>query len=142
MSSAVGERKEEIKEYFAGEEDIMAAYLFGSHGTEYETPLSDIDFAVLYRGGEESGLMRDMQVMAGLSSIMKKEDIDLVNLNKAPILLQHEIISSGELLYERDRETVSDFIYHVLTFAYDEKIRARKYYEELEKALRGEYLNE
>lgn len=142
MSSAVGERKEEIKEYFAGEEDIMAAYLFGSHGTEYETPLSDIDFAVLYRGGEESGLMRDMQVMAGLSSIMKKEDIDLVNLNKAPILLQHEIISSGELLYERDRETVSDFIYHVLTFAYDEKIRARKYYDELEKALRGEYLNE
>ena len=86
--------------------------------------------------------MRDMQVMAGLSSIMKKEDIDLVNLNKAPILLQHEIISSGELLYERDRETVSDFIYHVLTFAYDEKIRVRKYYDELEKALRGEYLNE
>ena len=142
MSSAVGERKEEIKEYFAGEEDIMAAYLFGSHGTEYETPLSDIDFAVLYRGGEESGLMRDMQVMAGLSSILRIEDIDLVNLNKAPILLQHEIISSGELLYERDRETVSDFIYHVLTFAYDEKIRARKYYDELEKALRGEYLNE
>ena len=142
MSSAVGERKEEIKEYFAGEEDIMAAYLFGSHGTEYETPLSDIDFAVLYRGGEESGLMRDMQVMAGLSSILRIEDIDLVNLNKAPILLQHEIISSGELLYERDRETVSDFIYHVLTFAYDEKIRVRKYYDELEKALRGEYLNE
>ncbi len=142
MSSAVEERKEELKEYFAGEEDIMAAYLFGSHGTEHETPLSDIDFAILYRKGVESGLMRDMQVMAGLSSILRIEDIDFVNLNKAPILLQHEIISSGELLYERDRETVSDFIYYVLTFAYDEKIRARKYYDEYEKALKKEYLNE
>lgn len=142
MAAKVNEKEEELRKYFAGEEDIMAAYLFGSHGSEDETPLSDIDFAVLFRQDENPGIMREMEIMAALSRILKVENIDFVNLNNAPIRLQHEIISSGKLLYEKDKETVSDFIYYVLTYAYDEKIRAKKYYREYEKALKKEYLDE
>ena len=46
------------------------------------------------------------------------------------------------MLYERDKDKVNDFVYYVLTFAYDEKIRAEKYYRLYEASLKEECLDE
>lgn len=139
---SVQEKREEIEQYFAEQGEVIAAYLFGSHQTEYETPMSDVDFAVLFSRDKKIYLFREMEIMSELSRILKYEDTDLVNLNKVPILLQHEIISSGRLLYEKDKNKVNNFVYYVLTFAYDEKIRAEKFYRLYEASLKEEYLDE
>lgn len=136
------EKKELLKEYFINEKDIIAVYVFGSHGTDLETPLSDIDFAILFADSHEADLKREMEIMARLTLILKEEEIDLVNLNQAPICLQHEIIKTGDLIYEEDEAKIADFVRYVLTFYYDEKIRAEKYYSVYEKALKEEYVNE
>ncbi|WP_027340065.1 type VII toxin-antitoxin system MntA family adenylyltransferase antitoxin [Halonatronum saccharophilum] len=131
-----------LTDYFKGEEEIVAAYLFGSYGTEYQTELSDIDFAILFEKDEEVNLMREMEIMAQISMILKVENVDLVNLNKGPIYLQHEIIKTGRLIFERDEDKVTNFIYHILTYYYDEKIRLDKYYKEYKRALKEEYQND
>jgi len=60
---------------------VIAAYLFGSHQTEYETPLSDVNFAILFSRDKKISLLREVEIMSELSRILKYEDIDLVNLN-------------------------------------------------------------
>ncbi|HPU01775.1 MAG: nucleotidyltransferase domain-containing protein [Firmicutes bacterium] len=37
---------EKIKQYFLNRQDVAAALLFGSYGSQYQTPLSDVDIAV------------------------------------------------------------------------------------------------
>jgi predicted nucleotidyltransferase len=134
----VKDKKERLQKYFAGEPDIIAVYLFGSYGTERESPLSDIDFAVLFTEEVKVDLMREMGIMAQISAILKIEEVDLVNLNQAPVLLQHEAIK-GELIFERDENQVADFEQRVLTFSYDERIRAREFYKTYRQALKEEY---
>ena len=136
------EIKEQLNNYFLQEKDITAVYIFGSYGTERETPLSDMDFAVLFTEFSEVDLQREMEIMAQLTLILNKEEIDLVNLNRAPVCLQHDIIKTGDLIFEGDEETVADFVRQVLTFYYDEKIRAEKFYTLYEKALKEEYCGE
>ncbi|MCK8826566.1 nucleotidyltransferase domain-containing protein [Natroniella acetigena] len=138
----IEEKLEHLKGYFKEEEDIIAVYLFGSYGTDRQTELSDIDFAILFKKDKEINLMREMEIMAQISLILKVEDIDLVNLNKVPIHLQHEIIRTGDLIYERNKDKVSDFIQYVLTYYYDERIRLNKYYDEYKRALKEEYLSD
>ena len=135
----IREKLTQLEDYFKKAEDIIAVYLFGSYASGSQTELSDIDFAILFNKDVDTDLMREMEIMAQISLIIKKEDVDLVNLNKAPIYLQHEIIKTGELIFEREQDKLSDFIYYVLTYYYDEKIRLDKYYREYEKALKEEY---
>ncbi len=43
---------EELKRYLLDSENIVAALLFGSYGTQFQTPLSDVDIAVLFKPGQ------------------------------------------------------------------------------------------
>jgi len=54
--------------YCRGEGDILALYLYGSLGTPYQTPLSDVDFAVLPVNGPKWDVHRELHVSAELTS--------------------------------------------------------------------------
>ena len=136
------EKMNHLQNYFKNDKDIILVYLFGSYGTERETSLSDIDFAVLFNKKREIDLRREMEIMAQISLLLNIEKVDLVNLNKAPVCLQHEIISSGDLIFERDELQTANFVKQVLTFYYDERIRAEKFYKIYNKVIKEEYLNE
>jgi predicted nucleotidyltransferase len=41
---------EALVEYFAGQDDVLAAYLFGSQACSKARPASDVDVAVLLSG--------------------------------------------------------------------------------------------
>ena len=135
----IDDKIEELKNYFSEQEDILAVYIFGSYGTEYQTPLSDVDFAVLFKKEAEINLMREMEIMSQITLITKVEDIDLVNLNQAPVLLQHKAIKEGNLIFEREENKVSEFIEYVLTYYYDAKIRSDIFNQEYREALEEEY---
>ena len=132
----------QLQNYFKNEKDIILVYLFGSYGTERETSLSDIDFAVLFSKSSKIDLRREMKIMAQISLLLNIEKVDLVNLNKAPVCLQHEIISSGDLIFEREELQTANFVKQVLTFYYDEKIRSEKFYKIYGQVIKEEYLDE
>lgn len=52
--------------------------------------------------------------MDDLSEILKFEDIDLLNLNKANFLLRYNAVIKGRIIYEKDRKITEDFLESVI----------------------------
>ena len=99
---------ERLREAFTA---LISVYRFGSYGTKYERPDSDLDLAV-YAGTALPAveLWRMAQEMA--SDIGR--DVDLVDLASASTVMRAQVIHSGERIYCADRiscETFEDYVY-------------------------------
>ncbi|MBC7249766.1 MAG: DUF86 domain-containing protein [Anaerolineae bacterium] len=95
--------------YFAVQSDIIAAYLFGSRATGRAREGSDVDVAVLLE--EEDSMARferRLRLMTEVSDVCGRE-ADVIVLNDAPPILQHQVLKHGRLLYERDRRARIEF---------------------------------
>jgi len=107
----------ELKKYFASfQPEISLAIMFGSYGTKRQKADSDLDFAVLF--STEVDIYVEMRLLAGLSDLLSIENIDLVNLNKASIMVQHEVLA-GKLIYEKDPVITSDYFEKVFKYYCD-----------------------
>ena len=109
--------------YFQTNDDIIAVWLIGSYGTEYQTEKSDIDFSILFN--KEISIIDEMKISCNISDIIGYENVDTVDLNKAPITLQFKTIKEGKSLYEANFIKTSDYIEHVIN-----RYREEKYYIE------------
>ncbi|MBM4461206.1 MAG: nucleotidyltransferase domain-containing protein [Chloroflexi bacterium] len=90
--------------FLATQEDIVAAYLFGSLAQGRAGPRSDIDIAVLLRRvPDPASDERDprFRLMDELRRFADRE-ADVIILNTAPALLQNQVLRYGRLLYERN----------------------------------------
>lgn len=99
--------EQNLRDYFKSQENIILAVVFGSHGTEFQRGDSDIDFAILF--DETVDMLQEMRVLNDLSNILNFENVDLVNLNKASVILQFRALG-GKIIYERDYYEVCDFM--------------------------------
>ncbi len=131
---------EEIKQYFINNEDVAAALLFGSYGTPYQTPLSDVDIAVLFMPGQRVTLDLELTMLADLNTITGEEDINLVVLHKAPLTLQFEVLLTGKVLIKKDFH-LEDFHEYVCKRHADYKIDLDQFNEDYDSALREVYLD-
>lgn len=120
---------ESLVSYGEKQEYILAIYLFGSFGTEYERALSDIDIAILY--DTYVTLEEELSIECDICKIFSRDDIDIVNLNKVPVDLQFEIISTGELIYCEDKLLVADFIENVINFYQDYSYTLKSIYRDM-----------
>lgn len=130
---------QKLIEYFNKEPSVISVYLFGSFGTELQTPLSDLDLGVLYDG--DVPVMEELRQAAEISSLLSLENIDLINLNKAPVHLQHEILYRGEQIFNRIPERTEDFVENVLEIYHDYQGILKKYRDDLKEGLLEDYLN-
>ncbi len=91
-------------EFLSKDETIIAAYLFGSYATVRESPLSDLDVAVLLdsRFPSSSYLDKQIELLTYLSQVMGTDRVDVVILNRASPLLAHRILRDGHLLFSKD----------------------------------------
>ena len=106
-----------LKNYFLSfQPEIILAILFGSYGTEQQRADSDLDFAVLFNTNVD--IYAEMRLLSGLTDLLGIENIDLVNLNKASIVLQHEALS-GKFIYEKDPVITSDYVERVTKYYCD-----------------------
>ena len=91
------------------QENLVAIYLFGSFATNENNKNSDVDIAILLNHQEAKKLGK-----LGFGELHKKliialnKDIDLINLQIAPTVLQKEIIAKGKCIfcnnvYEKDK---------------------------------------
>ncbi|MGQ9710722.1 MAG: type VII toxin-antitoxin system MntA family adenylyltransferase antitoxin [Anaerolineae bacterium] len=106
--------------FLATQPDVIAAYLFGSLAQGRAHPRSDIDVAVLLTPMDpEAAFYRRLRLMEQLRPYADRE-VDVIVLNLAPPLLQHQVLKYGRLLYERDKLARADF-----------EVRAGKVYADL-----------
>lgn len=125
-----------LVEFFKSREEILAVYLYGSYGSEYQTNLSDVDIAVLVSDSVRADLAYQLDLSAQMADIIREEDIDILILNTASIVMQFEVLSTGKMLFERDHELFCDFLERVLKEYGDFQIDLREFYCEYDEALR------
>jgi predicted nucleotidyltransferase len=98
--------------------DVVAVWAFGSaQGGEIQLG-SDVDVAVL--GERPFTLDKRLQILEQLQTQLQFDDIDLIVLNEANVILRFEAVS-GRLLFCRDRQQMAAFV----------SLTAREYEDEM-----------
>jgi len=107
--------------YLASQSDVVAGYVFGSTVQGRARPGSDVDVAVLLSDDldGEARFMRRLRLGTEVEDVIGRRT-DLVVLNDAPPLLQHQVLKHGRLVFERDRAARVEF-----------EVRAGKIYADL-----------
>lgn len=125
-------------DFFKNRGEVAAVYLFGSYGTEFEHPNSDIDLGIVF--SRIVTFVEELAIDADLSLFLASDKVDLVNLNRAPVALQFQALADGLQIYEGEYIAHSNFIERVLKNYFDYKISYARFSEDYEHALREDYL--
>ncbi|MFO8061100.1 MAG: nucleotidyltransferase domain-containing protein [Bacillota bacterium] len=91
-----------LREYLRNRTDVLAAYLFGSLVTGKARSRSDADLALLFCSGLDkfARFDRQMEVALDLERLLSRK-VDVLDMQSAPPILQHQILRSSELLLDR-----------------------------------------
>jgi hypothetical protein len=93
-----------LMDFLMRQPDVSMAYLFGSQAQGRAHPLSDVDVGVLLADqltpAEQSRAR--LRLVGELMALLRRDDVDLVILNQAPLLLRHRVLRDGRLLFARD----------------------------------------
>jgi len=110
--------RKKLNQYFAKREEVLFAFLFGSVANDKTTGISDIDIAVMLDESKidktKSPYGYKAELLAKLISVLSFNDIDLIILNEAPLLLKHRIVQSGREIYSKDEKLCSEFCVKVM----------------------------
>ena len=117
-----------VKSVLERYEDVVFAYIFGSHATGTARERSDVDVAVYT--AKPLGWRDLVKLTLELEDILGLK-VDVVDLRTAPPLLAYEVVSKGVLVLERSREERVEFEVRVLKEYLDLKPRLERYYREL-----------
>lgn len=75
------------------DDKIIVVYLFGSVNDGNMNALSDIDIAILFKEMPKEDIINlEFEVLEDISKHLKTEEIDLVNLNFAPLSIRYGVI--------------------------------------------------
>ncbi len=128
---------------------ILVVYLFGSQARGQAGPLSDVDLAVLLDPDLTRAEMVDLQLrlMADLADELDRDDVDVVVLNHAALVLCHQVLKTGQVLLCRDErarfrftfETNRDYLDAVPMYELHEAYQRRRIKEGKFGDRRGDY---
>ncbi len=119
-----------LVDFLAAQPDVIAAYLFGSLVNGRARPDSDIDLAILLaasprREEEEPDLdqvmaefEREMALIEALEAFVEGRRLDVVFLQRAPLLLRFQVLTTGRLLYENPDRVAERVEFEVRTFKF------------------------
>ena len=116
--------KELIQKVLTKHKDqILFAYLFGSHVQGTASKSSDIDIAVFLKPFlGESFFDIKIDLYMNLSRALKRNDIDLVIMNECSnIILLNRIITHGFVVYDQNKSERLDYEQKILHSAIDFK---------------------
>ena len=100
-----------LKNYFASQNDIKFAILFGSAASGNVTAISDIDIGVYFKGNKEKLELseRQIDITCEVMKIYHINRADVVILNLANPFLKFQVIKYGRLLYAEDEKIFYKF---------------------------------
>src|SRR3972149_11435716 len=128
--------EKELTEYFISKDSVILAYLFGSTVRGDAGRLSDVDIGVLM----DENLSKidrfdlELKLMGEIAILIRKNKIDLIILNEAPLLLAYNIIKSGIILKSDETKRVK-FETKILSMYLDEKYYIKRHTEETLKRI-------
>ena len=136
MLSIMTPYKKELTEYFSSKDNVILAYLFGSTVRGDAGRLSDFDIGVLLdeKIPKKDRFDLELKLISDIAILIKKNKIDLIILNEAPLLLEYNIIKSGIILKSDEAERVK-FETKVLSMYLDEKYYIKRHTEETLKRI-------
>jgi len=98
--------KEEVASLFRAYPFIAAAYQFGSTARGQESPLSDLDIAILVDDKRVPLALELLRIELLLAYELQKQltvsEVDLITLNYQGLPFQYAILRTGRLIYEAD----------------------------------------
>jgi len=118
---------------------LAAAYLYGSYGSQFQTPLSDVDIGVLFSDGDEPSFKQRLQLIGRISEVLHEDDVSVTVLNSAPLAFQHRVLAEGRPLLICDEIAHADFLERTISRYGDFAIDEARFFEEYDKALVEEY---
>lgn len=131
--------RDDLAKYLEGLDGLVAAWIYGSYGTPYQTPLSDLDLAVLYRRDQAPDFYGHGQLYTDLAQILHEEDFSILILNSAPVLFQFRVLETGRQLVCRDPIALADFVERVISRYADFIVDHQRFIEEYDRALLEQY---
>lgn len=125
---------EKLENIFSNQIEVKAAYLFGSYARGEQKTDSDIDIGILLDENFDRIIKLDL-----LTSLTENgfDDVDLVILNNASILLKYEIVKNNNLIYSRSDFDTSSYFSKIIRLYLDFK----PYLEVQRKYLKERILN-
>ncbi|ETW99998.1 MAG: hypothetical protein ETSY1_12840 [Candidatus Entotheonella factor] len=88
--------------------DILALFLFGSTARGDTHVTSDIDLAIFTDPGKLLTACPSLSSYTIVTSLLRTDQVDLLWLNQAPLLLQWEVVRTGRLLFTSDAIAVAE----------------------------------
>ena len=92
------ELMQKLKKIFAGHSQVSAAYLYGSYSMGWQTPISDIDVAVV---SDERGILLDVSAEISKELNVPEEKVSLTDLKLLDPLLRLKVVREGLELVNR-----------------------------------------
>ena len=118
---------------------LAAAYLYGSYGTPFQTPLSDVDIALIFADGQVPSSRQHVELIGRITETLHEDDVSVTILNNAPLAFQHRVLERGRILLVRDELAHADFVEITITRYCDFAIDEARFFEEYDRALIEEY---
>lgn len=103
-ADGAAELSRRVAAILAPREEVLEAYLFGSHAAGRAQPHSDIDVAVYVdeRRAAHGGFGYAAELATALIAGLGTNDVDVVVLNRAPPVLYHRVLRDGRRILARD----------------------------------------
>lgn len=101
-----------LQKVLLNDKELIFGYVFGSYGMNKSSPLSDIDLA-FYILPDKDCFEKKLALMEQITSILKTDEVDIVILNKAPIVLCYQVLKTGRLIFSKDERLRLKFINNV-----------------------------
>lgn len=95
---------QDVARYLASQAEVAAAYVFGSVAKGTVRQNSDVDVAVLFAAGlsREKRFELRLELAGELEDIVRRP-VDLIDMQEAPLFLQHQVRRFGRLIVDKDR---------------------------------------
>ncbi len=126
MKKALIPEQSKLVKFLSKQGYVRLAYLFGSVARGEDEKLSDVDVAVLLDDSldKKEKFYLQLELISGITEILKTDEVDLVVINDAPLSLNYEIIKANCPIFVRDEAEKIDFEHGVLS-----KYLDMRYYE-------------
>ncbi len=131
----------DVADYLANIPQIISAYLFGSYAKGEQDQISDVDIALLFQPdlSDEEMAKLELSIWQKLAAILCTDEIDVLVLNQAPLVMQFEIIRTGKRICNNDNDRRIDFEVRACNRYWDFKRLKDEYDHYSLKSLRQKY---
>ena len=130
---------DDLRRYLEDLDGLVAAWIYGSYGTPEQTPLSDLDLAILFQKGKVPAFERQLEIYGKIPEILHEDDVSITILNRSPALFQMRVLQTGRQIVCRDPVALADFVEFVISRHADYIVDHQQFVKEYDQALVERY---